>query len=462
MLLFSPQTVKIVMLILEVSFIDLISYLNELFTVYLVFPLILFLGVYLTFSLKCVQLSKLKLGFFYLFQKAQDNAEGDISHYEAISSVLAGNLGTGNISGMAVALSTGGPGALVWMWVMVFLGSVIQYASCLLGVKHRCQNSKGEWVGGPMYYLKNGLGLKSLAVIFSIFVIFASFTAGDLVQINSIALPLSAFGISPLLVGVVIAILVAVVILGGIKKVAKVASAVVPIMAIIYLGAASFVLARHADHIFPAFLIMFKMAFSGSSLFGGILGFTVLKAMTTGFNRAVFATDAGTGLVPILQSGAKTRHPVVDGVVALTAPFIVMVLCTSTALVLIATGAYTHGDLHSTNMVVYAFQKGMGAFLGSSIANCSLALFGYTTILAWACCLQRAVGFLFGEKYNLPFQLMYIIIMPLGAVLHVNFVWILADISLSFMLLFNLIGIMGLSREVIRDSREFFALEEKI
>lgn len=400
------------------------------------------------------------MGFSHLFKKDEGGEEGDISHYQAVASVLAGNFGTGNISGMAVALSMGGPGALVWMWIMTFLGSAIQYANCLLGVKYRRKNSNGEFVGGPMYYLSEGLGLKKIAWVFSFVVILAAFTVGNFTQVNSIALPLGTFGISPWMVGIVMALFVGVVILGGAKKVAGVSSAVVPVMALLYLGAALIILGIHFDKVLPALGMMFSAAFGGSSLVGGTLGYTVTKALTTGFDRAIFATDAGTGTVPILQAGAKTKHPVIDGVVALTAPFLVMIVCSATALVLIVTGAYETSGLISTNMVTYAFQKGVGETAGSVIVICSLILFGYTTTLAWASCLERAVGFLFGSRFIRPFLLLYIALVPVGAVLHVDFVWTLADIALSSMLVLNLIGVTGLSREVIQDSRNYFHPEK--
>lgn len=433
---------------------------NEFITLFCVLPSIALLGIYLTFRLRCVQLAKLKLGFAQLFKTTEKGHEGDISHYQAISSVLAGNFGTGNISGMAVALSMGGPGALVWMWIMTFLGSVIQYANCLLGVKYRCRNSEGEYVGGPMYYLSQGLGLKSVALLFSICVIVGSFTVGNFAQINSMALPLQAIGIDPWIVGLVMAFFIGLVIVGGVKNVAKVSSAVVPLMALIYLGTALVILIFHASEILPAFALLFKSAFGGSALVGGTLGFTVMKGLTTGFERAIFATDAGTGMVPILQAGAKTKHPVIDGVVALTAPFMVMIVCTTTALVLIVTGAFGTQGLQSTNMVAYAFGKGAGLSVGTFVVICSLVLFGYTTSLAWAGCLERAVGYLFGRRFVRPFQLLYILLVPLGATLQVDFVWTLADIALSSMLVLNLIGVAGLSKEVIADTHDFFGVVE--
>lgn len=433
--------------------------LNEYFTLYLVFPGILLLGIYLTYRLRFVQLSKLATSFKHLFTKPDSDAEGDISHYQAVASVLAGNFGTGNISGMAIALATGGPGALVWMWIMAFFGAAIQYTNCILGVKYRQKNCAGEFVGGPMYYLRDGFGLKTLGIIFAICVIFGAFAVGNFAQVNSMSLPLTTLGVHPLLMGVIIAVFVALVILGGMQRVAKVSSAVVPVMALLYLGTALLILVFHASQVIPALKVVFHSAFGGEAFLGGALGLGVMKALTTGFDRAIFATDAGTGTVPILQAATKTRDPVIVGIVALVSPFMVMIVCTATALVIIITGAMDGMGLKSTNMVAYAFEKGVGSPLGAVVVVIALVLFGYTTALAWATCLERAVGFLFGRPYVRAFQILYILVVPLGAILHVDFVWILADISLSLMVVINLIGVAGLSKEVIHDSRSYFRRE---
>lgn len=433
----------------------MLNFFNGVFTLYVVFPAIFLLGLYLTWRLRFIQISKLSMSFSLLFKKREAGEEGDISHYQAIASVLAGNFGTGNISGMAIALATGGPGALFWMWVMAFLGSAIQYASCLLGVKYREKNERGEFVGGPMYYLRNGLQYKSLSVLFSCGLIFGAFTVGNLAQVNSMTLPLGGLGIPPWVIGLVIAVCVALVTLGGMQRMAKFSSAIVPLMALLYLGTALVILSKHTDQILPAFQMIFRSAFGGASIVGGALGFSVMKALTTGFDRAIFATDAGTGLVPILQAGSRTKDPVLVGIVALVSPFMVMIVCTTTALVLITTGAFGHLELKSTNMVAYAFEQGVGKPLGSIVVIIALVLFGFTTTLAWASCLDRAVGFLFGPALVRPFQFLYILLVPLGALLHVDIVWTLADISLSLMVVINLVGIAKLSREVIGDSRTF-------
>jgi len=435
---------------------ELLTGFNEHLTIFVVFPLIIIVGLYLSFRLKFVQLTKLRLGAECLFKKDQD-CEGDISHFQAISAVLAGNFGTGNISGMAVAISTGGPGALVWMWIMAFLGSTIQYTSCVLGVKYRHRLSSGEHVGGPMYYLADGLGYRFLASAFCLFVIFGALIVGNLAQINSVILPLEKLGWDPLLCSFALVAFVGLVLVGGLQRVAKLASFIVPLKALLYMGAALVILALHVDRIIPACQIMFYSAFDFHSALGGVMGFGVLKALRSGFDRGIFATDAGTGIVPILQSGARTSSPILDGAVTLVAPFLVMIVCTTTGLVLLVTGAWLEPGLQSTNMVTHAFEQGLGSSIGSYIVIVALVLFAYTTILAWACCAEKAIDYLWGEKFSSKFKYLYIAIIPIGTLLHVDLIWILADIAISLMLIANLIGVIGLSKEVIQESNDYFA-----
>lgn len=434
---------------------SLLSDFSQTFTLLFVLPGMLLLGLYLTYRLGFVQIFKLKMSFANLLNKNKE-CKGNMSHFEAISSVLAGNFGTGNISGMAVAISMGGPGALVWMWAMAFLGAAIQFASCLLAVKYRTKNEKGEYVGGPMYYLSKGLGMHRLGALFAVLTLCGAITVGNLAQINSMSLPLEQLGISPLACGLGMAVCVAIVILGGLQRMAKFASLIVPLKAFLYLGTALVIVALNFEMVGPAFKMMFKASIDPYAVTGGVVGAGILKAITTGFDRGIFATDAGTGIVPILQSGARTNHAVIDGVVTLVAPFMVMVVCTTTGLILLMTGAWQQTDLQSTNMVTYAFTKGLGTPIGGYIVIVALALFGYTTILAWACCAEKALEYLFGVKYGKRFKYLYIALLPVGALIQVEVVWILADICVTAMLVTNMIGIAGLSREVIKDTHTFF------
>jgi alanine or glycine:cation symporter, AGCS family len=428
---------------------DLLENLNHSLTLYIVFPMIIGLGLYLTLKLRFIQINQLKTSFACLTKK-NAGSEGNISRFEAISTVLAGNFGTGNVSGMAVAIATGGPGALVWMWVMAFFGAAIQYASCFLGAAYRQKNANGEYVGGPMYYLRNGLNMNYMGVLFALFTVFGAVTVGNFAQINSIVLPLEKLGANPLLCGIGLAVFVGMVILGGIKRIANIAAYIVPFKAFLYLGTAFLIIAMHYDQVLSAFSLMFQYAFDFNSVMGGVAGVGVLKAMTTGFGRGLFATDAGTGIVPILQASARSNSPVMDGISTLLAPFLVMIVCTTTGLVLIMTGAWQEPGLQSTNMVTHAFTQGLGSSIGGYIVIVSLMLFAYTTILAWYYCGQKAVEFLVGTKNARFFTFFYLALVPMGSIVQVSTIWILADIAITLMVISNLIGVMGLTNKVIQ------------
>lgn len=432
----------------------LLENFNHLFTLCIVFPAIILLGLYLTIKLRCVQILQLKKSLSSLTRKNAAH-EGSISRFEAISTVLAGNFGTGNISGMAVAIATGGPGALVWMWIMAFFGAAIQYASCYLGVKFRTKTANGEFAGGPMYYLRDGLGYKKLAAFFAVFTLFGAMTVGNFAQINSVILPLEKIGLNPFYCSLVIAGLVGVVILGGIQRIANYASYIVPFKAILYLGTAFVIIGLNYDQLLPALRMMFQEAFGFSSVVGGIMGVGVLKALTTGFDRGLFATDAGTGIVPILQASARSENPVLDGISTLIAPLMVMIVCTSTGLVLILTGAWQEAGLQSTNMVTHAFSQGLGTPLGGYIVIFALILFAYTTILAWSYCGEKALGYLAGSDKGRWFRVIYIALIPIGTLIHVDLIWILADIAITLMLAINLVGVAKLSSSVIESSRNY-------
>ena len=430
-----------------------IALLNSGFTFFVVFPAILLLGVYLTYRLRFMQFTRLGLSLRQLFQKG-DSPDG-ITHYQAVAAVLAGNFGTGNISGMAVAVAMGGPGSLVWMWVIAFLGASIQYASCILGVKYRVKNENGENVGGPMFYLAKGLNMKRLGAIFAVFAIFGALTAGNFTQVHSIALPLAEMGLPPIVTSLAIAFFVGLVLLGGMSRFAKVAASVVPVMALMYFGTALVILGMHANLLLPALKMVFVSAFSPTAFFGGSLGFGIMKTVSAGFERGIFATDAGTGIAPILQSSTESKDPISNGVATLVAPVLVMIVCTATALVIMVTGASSLG-LESTNMVTRAFSDGLGSPIGGHIVILALLLFSYTTILAWANCSERAVHYLLGDLWVKRFRFFFLSMIPIGVFFTVEHVWLLADISLSLMLSTNMIGVALLSKEVILDTREVF------
>lgn len=442
---------------MDFSIPHLLTLLNQGFTFYVIFPGIALLGIYLTLKLRFLQFSKLKLSLKTLLTKGEKSEEG-LTHYEAVAAVLAGNFGTGNISGMAVALCTGGPGALVWMWIIAFLGSAVQYASCILGVKYRERNAKGELVGGPMYYLSKGLNKKGLAKLFAAFALLGALTVGNFTQVNSMVLPLEKLGVPALITAFATVALVGAVTLGGMQRFAKMASSVVPVMALFYFGSALIILGIYADRILPAFSQMLHAAFSPTAVLGGTLGYGLIKTITTGFDRGIFATDAGTGIVPMLQSSAQSNSPVLNGVVTLIAPVLVMIVCTTTGLVIMVTGVWP-GDLQSTNLVTAAFERGLGHQLGRYVVLIALFLFSYTTILAWAFCGERAIGYLLKPEWIQRFRYFFLAMIPVGAVLDVEMAWLLADISISLMLAANMYGVARLSPEVIADSKSYFSKE---
>ena len=424
----------------------LLESFNHFFTLLVIFPAILGLGLYFTIKLNCIQITKLRESFHSLVQK--NEGDGSISRFGAIASVLAGNLGTGNISGMAVAIAMGGPGALVWMWIMAFFGSIIQYASSVLGVLFRKKNTHGEYVGGPMYYLKDGLQYNKLAILFALFTLFGATTVGNFAQINSIVLPLEKMGFDPLYCALIMSFLVAIIILGGIKRLAKFATFIVPFKAILYMGAALFIIYTHYDLVIPAFLLMFKSAFNFSAASGGTMGFAMLKAMTTGFDRGLFATDSGTGIVPILQASQKVSTPISAGISTLIAPLMVMIVCTTTGLVLLITGVWQDPTLQSTNMVTKAFSQGLHSPIGGYIVLITLILFAYSTLLAWCYCGEKAAEFLGGPKFASLFRYLFILLVPIGTLIHVHLIWTLADIAITLMLFINLIGILKLRHHI--------------
>lgn len=427
---------------------------NQYFTLFVIFPAIMVLGLYLSVKLRFVQILQLKNSFLCLTQQNQQS-EGNISRFQAIATILAGNFGTGNISGMAVAIATGGPGALIWMWVMAFFGAAIQYTSCILGISHRTKTKTGEYTGGPMYYLRDGLGYNMLAILFALFTIFGAITVGNFAQTNSLLLPLEQLGFNPFLASLVVAAFVGVVILGGITRLAHFASLIVPIKALLYMLTALTIVVLNFDKVPAAFQLMFSHAFGYTQVAAGVAGYSVLKALTTGFDRGLFATDAGTGIVPILQASAHSDHPVMDGIASLVAPFLVMIVCTTTGLVLILTGAWMDPTLQSTNMVTHAFSQGLGHPIGGYIVIVALVLFAYTTILAWSYCGEKSLEFLIGPEKAHYFKYFYILLVPVGSILQVNLIWTLADISITLMLFCNLIGVASLSGYVIQTSRDY-------
>ena len=436
--------------------IQFFKLLNESVIFYCLFPSILLIGLFLTWKLRFLQIRGLKKSLSFLLnipsKNVQKNSyEGTVSRLASIASVLAGNFGTGTISGVAVSLVMGGPGSLVWMWVASFFCAIVQYAGSFLAVKHRRALSFGGFVGGPMVYLQKQ-GKTGLSFIFCIFTLASAFTTGNILQVNAIALAFPSFPFSKIILGLSLILPVSLVIVKGAKKIANFSVKVVPFISIFYLIACCFVLFINYEAIWPSCKLVFSSAFKIRSTFGGICGFSLAQVISTGISRAIMATDGGTGFVSILQSNSKSSNPVIDGIVTLLPPFIVMIVCSLTGLTLLASSAYKE-NLFSTSMILYAFTSSLGNKIGFILIFSSILLFAYTTILAWFACAESII-FFFTEKkfFNLLLKFFFLLTLPLGAVINSNFIWLLSDFAYIGMILINLIVIIGGIKEVMRSA----------
>lgn len=430
---------------------------KEVITLAVIFPVIVIVGGYFSIRLRFLQLTKLRTAVSLVTLKER---KGGISSFGAMAAILGGNLGTGNISGVAIAIMTGGPGALLWMWVMAILASITKYVGCFLGVNFQTKNEKGEWVGGPMFYIRDGLKWKPLSILFCIFTITSALTVGNLVQVHALSLPVSELKINPLYFGIPLALLVGGVILGGLKRFAHVVSALVPVMAIAYVGTCLIILFFFRSEIGHSFRLIIDSAFGLESAVGGIFGFGILSAIRAGFDRGLFATDSGLGLAPILHAAVYDPSPDHDnrhtqGLISVLSPMIVMVVCTVTGLVLLTTKAAWRIDLSSTTMCMEAFRLGFKSLWAGQIVSVTLFFFAFTTILTWSFCANRAVEFLFGLRYVRPFQFLFIAIIPLGAFLQEQAVWTIADFSINLMFISNMIGVTALSGLVISKNNNY-------
>ncbi|PCI41491.1 MAG: sodium:alanine symporter family protein [Moraxellaceae bacterium] len=417
-----------------------------------------FTGVYLTIGLKAIPLRKIGYAFKQLWDGRKGQGEGLISPFNALMTSLSATIGTGNIAGVATAIYSGGPGALFWMWCIALVGMATKYAEAVCAVHFRDKDINGNTVGGPMYYIKNGMGerWKWLASAFAVFGMLAGFGIGNTVQSNSVADALeSTFGIDPLVTGISLAILVGLVLLGGIQRLAGVAGKLVPIMALLYVLAGIITLAINASQIPSAFNLIFTHAFTPSSAAGGFAGATVWAAIRFGVARGVFSNEAGLGSAPIAHAVAQTDSPVRQGTIAMLGTFIdTLIVCSITGLVIIVTGAWTSGET-GASLSTLAFNTALPG--GEYIVSLGLAVFAFTTILGWSYYSERCTEFLFGPKAVMPFRIAWVIAVPLGAVMSLGLVWSLADALNAMMAIPNLIALLVLSPVVFKLSKEYFS-----
>ncbi|WP_027854264.1 alanine/glycine:cation symporter family protein [Marinobacterium litorale] len=445
---------------------SLISSINGVVWGPLMLILILGVGFFLSLGLKLMPILKIGTGFKLLWSgrkaSADDESQGEIPPFQALMTALSATVGTGNIAGVATAIFLGGPGALFWMWITALIGMATKYSEAVLAVKYRETDERGNHVGGPMYYIRNGLGKKWawMGVAFAIFGACAGFGIGNTVQSNSVADVLNTnFGIPDWVSGLIIMVLVGAVLLGGIKRIGSVAGALVPFMAISYILAGLVVLAINAAEIPHAIDLILTHAFSPAAAEGGFAGAAVWAAIRFGVARGVFSNEAGLGSAPIAHAAAQTHNPVRQGLVAMLGTFIdTLIVCSITGLVIVTSGTWTSGA-EGASLTSAAFADALPAF-GNYLVAIALAIFAFTTIIGWSFYGERCVEFLFGVKAIVPYRILWILAIPAGATLSLDFVWLVADTLNAMMAIPNLVALALLSPVVFKLTREYFEKQQ--
>lgn len=420
-------------------------------------------GIYLTIRLKLLQVFRLPKALKLIF-KAQNNGRGDVSSFKALCVALAATVGTGNIVGVATAVKVGGPGAIFWMWVAAFFGMATKYSEGLLAVKFRSVDEKGDIAGGPMFYIRNGMGekWKPLATFFALACIgVAYFGIGTFPQVNAIVDSMQiSFGFPKIATDVILTVFIAAITLGGLQSIAKVASGIVPFMALTYVAISLGLIILNLDQVPAAIGMIIESAFTGSAAAGGFAGSTVMMAMQNGVARGVFSNESGLGSAPIAAAAAKTKWPAEQGLISMTGTFIdTIIICSMTGLSLVLTGVW-QGDAAGAAMTSAAFASAYG-FFGSQLLTIALVLFAFTTILGWNYYGERACIYLFGNKGVLPYRLIFIALIASGAFLKLEAIWILADIVNGLMAIPNLIALIALSGVIVAETNKYLNRHKK-
>ncbi len=422
--------------------------------------LILGTGFYLMVGLKLYPVRNIANAFRLLFkgrhpEDSHNQDRGQITPFNALMTSLSATIGTGNIAGVATAITIGGPGALFWMWCTALVGMATKYAEAVCAVHYREVDEDGNYCGGPMYYIKNGLGekWKWLAVAFAFFAAIAGFGMGNTVQANSVADVMeTTFSISPIITSVVMVVLVGLVLLGGVKRIASVAGFLVPIMALSYILLGLVILALNIADIPAAITLIVKSAFTGTAAQGGFAGAGIMLAIQFGVARGVFSNEAGLGSAPIAHAAAQTDNPVKQGTIAMLGTFIdTLIVCSITGLAIVLTGMWTTGE-GGASLTAAAFASVIPS--GDVMVSIGLCFFAFTTILGWSYYGERCAVYLFGTKAVVPFRVLWVAAIPLGAMAQLNFIWLLADTLNALMALPNLIALLLLSPVIFKFTKE--------
>jgi len=424
--------------------------------------LLLGTGIFLTIGLKGMTISHIPYAFKQLFKGRQGSGDGEISPFNALMTSLSSTIGMGNIAGVATAIGLGGPGALFWMWCAAFVGMATKYAEAVLAVNYRETDETGRKVGGPMYYIKNGLGdnWKWLGGAFALFGSLAGFGLANTVQSNAVSQVLETnFNVPTVISGIVMAVLVGGVLLGGIKRIARVAGKLVPFMAVLYVTATLIILLMNATAIPAAIILVVDSAFNGAAATGGFAGATLMLALRMGIARGIFSNEAGLGSAPIAHAAAETNSPVRQGTIAMLGTFIdTLVICTMTGLVLIVTGVWS-GVPQGAAMTLAAFTNALP--YGDIILSLCVALFAFTTMLGWSYYGERCAEFLLGPRVITPFRVLWVIGIFVGTQMSLELVWKMTDALNGLMAIPNLIALLLLSPIVFKLTKEYFEKENR-
>lgn len=410
-------------------------------------------GVFLTVRLGFLQFRSLFYGLKLAFSpsKQDKKSEGDISHFEALTTALAATIGTGNIAGVATAVVLGGPGAVFWMWLSALFGMATKYAEAILAVKYREKNSRGQFSGGPMYYIEKGLGLKWLAVLFAVFGAFAAFGIGNMVQSNSVSDALNeSFNVNVYVTGIVLTVLAGLVILGGIRAIGRVTAFIVPFMALFYVLAGVVIMVANWELVPSAVGFIFSDAFTGEAVAGGAIG----AVIRWGVARGVFSNEAGLGSAPIAAAAARTDYPGRQALVSMTQVFIdTIIVCSITGIVIVMGDMYIGGP-EGAALTSATFEFFLGG-IGGTIVAIGIVFFAFSTILGWSYYGEKCFGYLFDEKFIPYYRGAFVIAIFFGAIAELNLVWALADVMNGLMAIPNLIGLLGLSGVVVAETNKF-------
>ncbi|KAE8764308.1 amino acid carrier protein [Georgenia thermotolerans] len=429
---------------------------------FVLIPLLLGTGLYLTIRLGGLQVRKLFPALrLALVQRSDEGADGDISHYQALTTALAATVGVGNIAGVATAIHLGGPGALFWMWVTGVLGMASKYAEAFLGVRFRTTDANGEKSGGPQYYLAraipNRFGLV-LSLLFSVFAVLASFGIGNMTQSNTVATSIEgSFGVPLWLTGVVLTVGTGAVLLGGIRSIGKVTAGFVPMMIVFYVLGALAVLLLNLGDIPAALALIVTDAFTGTAAAGGFLGSTFILAVQYGVARGIFSNESGMGSAAIAAAAAQTRHPVRQGLVSMTQTFIdTLIVVSMTGLVIITTGAWDSG-IEGAGMTAAGFDAGLPGEWGHYLVTIAVVFFAFSTVLGWAYYGERCMERLVGVRGVRPYRAVFTLVVFVGATTELDVVWNFSDIMNGLMAIPNLLGLLVCAGFIARETRAYLA-----